>query len=341
MRKGRQSYLFDKPPYIISTYSIAGPKEGEGAFGRSFSLVLKDDLWGEKTFEKCEIKMHREAVKSAIAAAKTESGAVDAIIAADLLNQIIAASFAAKDIDAAFLGIYGACSSFGEAMALGSMLVSGEFFDNVSCSTSSHFASAERQYRFPLELGNQRTPTAQWTVTAAGCSVLGKNPPETKSEKLLRVDSCTFGKVVDYGIDDESNMGAAMAPAAAATLSAHFKEMQRSPNYYDEIWTGDLGKYGSELLRYLLQSEDIVLGGNYRDAGAEYYVTEQHPVQGGSGAGCSASVFNGYIADRMRKGEVNRVLVCPTGALLSKDTPLQGATIPAVAHAFSVQTEEF
>lgn len=338
MRKGRQSFEFENPPFILSGYSIVGPKEGLGRFGKSFDRVLEDDLWGEKTFEKCEVKLHRETVRAAIARARTESGLVDAMLSADLLNQIVAASFAAKDIDTVFLGLYGACSSFGEAMIIGSMLISGGFFDNVSCSTSSHFASAERQYRFPLELGNQRTPTAQWTVTAAGCTVIGKCPPA--EGRRICIDSCTPGKVVDYGIDDESNMGACMAPAAAATLAAHFKEMERAPSYYDEIWTGDLGKYGMDLLRYLLVSEDIVLGNNYHDAGAEFYTTEQHPVQGGSGAGCSSSVFNSYILNRLKSGEVKRVLICPTGALLSKDSPLQGSTIPAVAHAFSVLSEE-
>ncbi|MGI6228218.1 MAG: stage V sporulation protein AD [Christensenellales bacterium] len=338
MKIGKQTYLIDKPVYIVGNFSIVGPKEGEGSFGKYFGLVLNNDLWGEKSFEKCEIKMHRETILRAIYSSGLNENQIDAVMGGDLLNQIIATNFAAKDIDSIYLGIYGACSTFGEALGLASLLIATEQMKTITCSTSSHFSSAERQYRFPLELGNQRTPTAQWTVTGAGCSVLSAEP--RAEQPKVKITAVTFGKVTDYGIDDENNMGAAMAPAAASTLIAHFKELDRSPAYYDAIWTGDLGKFGAGLLNYIMSSDNLPLSDTHHDAGAEYYRANQHPVQGGSGAGCSSTVFNSYLIDKLRKREIKRLLLCPTGALLSKDTPLQGATVPAIAHAVAIEAED-
>ncbi|MDR3216360.1 MAG: stage V sporulation protein AD [Clostridiaceae bacterium] len=335
----KQTFVFDKAPYVAGAYSIVGPKEGLGPLGKYFSLVLEDDLWGEKTFEKCEIKMHREAIKGALDSAGMNQHDLDAVIGADLLNQIVAASFAARDIDAVFLGMYGACSSFGESLAIAAFLLSGGFMKTVSCSTSSHFSGAERQYRFPLEYGNQRTPTSQWTVTGAGATLLTSVAPEGEGVKV-KLTAATLGKVIDLGIDDESNMGAAMAPAAADTLIKHFSELERSPSYYDAIYTGDLGKYGTEILRYLTAREGYNLPTCYSDCGAIIYGYEQKALQGGSGAGCSSSVFNGYLTSRLKNKEIKRLLLCPTGALLSKDTPLQGATIPGVAHAVVFEAED-
>lgn len=339
MKTHKQTFVFDKTPYVIGGYSIVGPKEGEGPLGKYFSLVLENDLWGEKSFEKCEIKMHREAIKGALDSAGMNRHELDAVIGADLLNQIVAASFAARDIEAVFLGMYGACSSFGESLAVASFLLSGGFMKTVSCSASSHFSGAERQYRFPLEYGNQRTPTSQWTVTGAGATLLASAPPNGEGAKV-KISSVTLGRVIDLGIDDESNMGAAMAPAAADTLIKHFTETERSPSYYDAIYTGDLGRYGIELLRYLTAREGFNMPANYSDCGAIIYGEEQKTLQGGSGAGCSSTVFNGFLMNKLKNGEIKRLLLCPTGALLSKDTPLQGATIPGVAHAVVFETED-
>lgn len=372
MRIEKTSFRLSKPIYIKSGYTIVGDKEGAGNYKGNFDLVLKDDLWGEKTFEKAECKMHREAISGAIAKANLQREDIDIMLAGDLLNELSASSLAARSFPTPFLGLYNACSTFSEAIIVGSMLIDGGFANIVSCSTSSHFSSAERQYRFPLELGNQRTPTAQWTITGAGCTILCAKKPskednvkkldkaigdmpqkskemveETGNEHEYAEKKCvakvvegTLGRVIDLGVEDESNMGAAMAPAAANTMLAHLKEFGRTPEYYDAIFTGDLGRYGKELFEYLLAEEGILLPPTYMDCGAGYFTPEQRTYQGGSGAGCVNTVFNGYILNKLENGTLNRILVLPTGALLNKDTPLQKETIPGISHAFVVETEE-
>ncbi len=378
MRVGKTSFRLNKPVYIASGYTIVGAKEGEGNYAGSFDLVLSDDLWKQKSYEKAECKMHREAVSGAIKKAGIEREDVDIMIAGDLLNEISASSLAARNFPTPFFGIYNACSTYSESIILGAMLIDGGFADIVTCSTSSHFSSAERQYRFPLELGNQRTPTAQWTVTGAGCTVLSAAKPNNiensstvaaesgnyeqsramfddsvqsencettylvscKKTKYAKICGGTMGRVIDLGIEDESNMGAAMAPAAANTILAHLKEFDVAPDYYDAIFTGDLGRYGKELLEYLLAEEGIKLPDTYMDCGAGYFKPEQKTFQGGSGAGCVNTAFNGYILNKLELGALNRVLVVATGALLNKDTPLQKETIPGIAHAFVVETED-
>lgn len=398
MRK--RSIWFNNPVYIKSGFTIAGPKEGDGNFGDCFDIVLKDDLWCEKSYEKCECKMHRDAVTGAIRKAGLAREDIDIMFAGDLLNEITASSLAARNFPTAFFGLYNACSTFGEAVLIASMIIDGGFASNVTCSTSSHFSSAERQYRFPLELGNQRTPTAQWTVTGAGCTVLSAEKPspynyEVDEDEIVAVDDSmnidektlekykksiekqkkvinleksninlenthkadndyekalshcvkvsggTMGRVVDLGIDDESNMGAAMAPAACDTILTHFEETGRKPSDYDGIFTGDLGRFGKETLQYLLQKEGITLPDYYMDCGASYFTPEQKTYQGGSGTGCVSTAFNGYILKKLQKGLYKRILVVPTGALLNKDTPLQKETIPGIAHAFVVESELF
>lgn len=404
--------MTERPVYVQSAYSIVGPKEGDGDFGACFDTVLADDLWGERSYEKAESKMHREAIRGAVCLAGTELGDTDIMLAGDLLNEISASSLAMRYFKVPFLGLYNACSTFSEAVLTGAALIDGGAAERVTCSTSSHFASAERQYRYPLELGNQRTPTSQWTVTGAGCTVLGSAPPDEEQiaasrenfKKIMRAmrDECvseekerdckngsaddgdiyssrcerlmrkigkkfrkawlpesvcepvcdptytrthivriaggTFGKVTDFGLRDESNMGAAMAPAAADTLLAHFKDFGRSASDYDAIFTGDLGRFGKEALDYLLKKEGIDLGCRYDDCGALYFKPEQETFQGGSGAGCVSTFFNGVIVKRLERGELRRVLVLATGALLNKDTPLQRETIPGVSHAFVAES---
>ncbi|MDR3294130.1 MAG: stage V sporulation protein AD, partial [Clostridiales bacterium] len=246
-RVGNQTYVFDNPPYIIGTSSIVGPKEAKGNFGDYFEVKLEDDSFGEKSYEKAECKIHKTAMENAVKNAGFSFEQIDAILSGDISNQITASSFSARGHNAMFLGLYSACATFGEAVLLGGMLISGEFMERLVCSASSHFSTAERQYRYPLELGNQRPPVSQWTVTGAGAIILsadGKGP---------RLTGGTFGKITDLGIIDVNNMGAAMAPAAAECIYTHFKERGIEPSYYDLIITGDLGKYGRDLTRYLLK----------------------------------------------------------------------------------------
>lgn len=373
MKVGKNSFKLNQPVYIKSGYTIVGEKENDGNFGGNFDLVLSDDLWGEKSYEKAECKMHREAISGAIAKAKLERDDVDIMLAGDLLNEITASSLSARNFPTPFLGLYNACSTFSESVILGSILIDGGFADIVTCSTSSHFSSAERQYRFPLELGNQRTPTAQWTITGAGCSVLCRKKPKKEDgiqktdqnvedmceddRKLVedtgnkhifyekthvaKVVEGTFGRVIDLGMDDESNMGAAMAPACANTIMRHLEDFGRTPDCYDAIFTGDLGRHGKELLEFILAREGILLPDTYMDCGASYFKAEQRTYQGGSGAGCVNTVFNGYILNKIENGTLNKILVVPTGALLSKDTPLQKETIPGISHAFVVESEKY
>ncbi len=329
--KIEQTIILKKQPKIIGSYTIVGPKEGDGNFGDYFDYVMKDDSFGEKTYEKAERKMLESAITGVIEKAKLLPKDVDIMIAGDLLNQIVSSSYAARAFQFPFLGVYGACSTMAESIAVGSVLVDGGYFDNVVCCTGSHFSTAERQYRFPLELGNQRPPTSQWTVTGAGSCILslkGEGP---------RVSMITFGKVIDWGISDVNNMGAAMAPAVRNTLLRHFKNTKTTPDDYDLIVTGDLGKVGSEILIDLMEDEGIILGVNYCDCGQMYYKREQNTLCGASGAGCCATVFNSYLMAKMRDGQYKKILFLPTGALLSATSTQQGDSIPSVCHAIVIE----
>lgn len=329
--KIEQTIILKKQPKIIGSYTIVGPKEGDGNFGGYFDYVMKDDSFGEKTYEKAERKMLESAITGVIEKAKLLPKDVDIMIAGDLLNQIVSSSYAARAFQFPFLGVYGACSTMAESIAVGSVLVDGGYFDNVVCCTGSHFSTAERQYRFPLELGNQRPPTSQWTVTGAGSCILslkGEGP---------RVSMITFGKVIDWGISDVNNMGAAMAPAVRNTLLRHFKNTKTTPDDYDLIVTGDLGKVGSEILIDLMEDEGIILGVNYCDCGQMYYKREQNTLCGASGAGCCATVFNSYLMAKMRDGQYKKILFLPTGALLSATSTQQGDSIPGVCHAIVIE----
>ena len=327
----RQSIYFYNKPVISGSYSIVGPKEGNGPFGKYFDFVMENDLFGEKTYEKAERKMIEHVIKGAIKKSKIGADKINLILSGDLLNQIISSSYAARQFSIPYLGLFGACSTMAETLAVGAMLIDGGFFDNVVCSTASHFSTAERQFRFPLELGNQRVPTSQWTVTGAGACVL------SKEGKGPRITMATFGKVVDFNIRDVNNMGAAMAPAAADTILTHFKDTKRNPDYYDLIVTGDLGKLGSEILIDLLEEKGIKLGINYTDCGHVYFSRKQDTMCGGSGCGCSASILNSFIIGKLIKKEVNRVLFLPTGALMSTTASQQGDSIPGICHAIVIE----
>ena len=329
----RRTIVFKNKPVVTGSYSIVGPKEGKGNFASYFDYVMKDDSFGEKSYEKAEKKMLQYTIQGAIDDSGVGSENVGLLLAGDLLNQIISSSYAARNFQMAFLGMFGACSTMAESIAVGAAMIDAGYFHNVVCATGSHFSTAERQFRFPLELGNQRPPTSQWTVTGAGASVLsreGKGP---------RVTMATVGKVVDYDVNDVNDMGAAMAPSAMDTMLTHFYETGRSPDDYDLIVTGDLGKLGSEILIDLMEMHGIKLGLNYNDCGQMYFTRNQNTLSGGSGCGCSATVLNSYIISKLRKGELQRVLFMPTGALMSTTASQQGETIPGVCHAIVFESD--
>jgi len=330
---GCQTIEFKNKPVIIGSYSIVGPKEGKGNFGPYFNYVVKDDCFGEESYEKAEKKMLESAIVGAIEDAKIKPSDVGIILSGDLLNQIISSSYAARNFDVSFLGLFGACSTMAESLAVGSAFVDSNYFDKVVCTTGSHFSTAERQFRFPLELGNQRPPSSQWTVTGAGATVL------SKTGKGPRITMATFGKVIDYGVNDVNDMGAAMAPSAMDTMLAHFRDTGRTPDDYDLIVTGDLGKLGSEILIDLMEAQGIKLGLNYNDCGQMYFTRNQSTLSGGSGCGCGATVLNSFIIQKLRKGKLGRVLFMPTGALMSTTASQQGETIPGICHAIVIESD--
>ena len=332
--RGRRSIVFPQPPAILAYASVAGKKEAQGPLRTSFDLTSDDTSFGQKTWEKAETQMQKQALRIALNKAKLEESALDAAFLGDLLNQCIGSTFSLRNSEVPAFGLYGACSTMAESLLLAGMAVSGGFCRRALAMTSSHFASSERQYRFPLGYGGQRTPTAQWTVTGAGAVILGVEG----AGPFLR--NATIGTIVDAGIKDANNMGAAMAPAAFETLRAHFDDLHRAPEDYDLIVTGDLGKLGSELVRELFSREGVRLKERYQDCGVLIFDTEKQDVHcGGSGCGCSASVLCGYLLNKLRSGEIKNLLFCGTGALLSPLSAQQGESIPAVCHAVAISTE--
>lgn len=328
-----QTIFFKSKPRVLAGYSIVGPKEAAGPLDPYFHKRLRKDDFGQDSYEKAECKLHMSAISGAIIDAGLTPSDVDLNVGGDLLNQIITSSFSARELEVPFVGMYTACSTFGQALIVAAALIDGGYIRSAACSTSSHFSTAERQYRYPLELGTQMTPTSQWTVTGAGCTLLGKEGSK------IYVESATVGKVIDFGVSDANNMGAAMAPAAAKTVAEHLKNTGRSADYYDYIVTGDLGVYGSKLFLKLLESDGIKAE-NHKDCGEMIFDKKQRCPQGGSGAGCSSVVFNSYFLHQMRAGRIKRMLLVPTGALLSKLSSLQGETIPGIANAVSFAVEE-
>lgn len=331
-KRGKQTYVIENDICIKNTYSIAGPEEGKGSFKDYYDYLLEDDLWGCDSYEKAEIKLHKQVIDGVIKKEFITGKDIDCIFGGDLLNQIISSSFSAREFDVPFLGLYGACSTFGESLAVAGMLLDGDNMQKAVCATSSHFGTAERQYRFPLELGTQPYPTSQWTITGAGAVLL-----EKCSGNFPKIKSVTLGKVIDYGIIDAANMGAAMAPAAYSTIKAHMEDMNRPIDYYDLIITGDLGKYGLELLKHFAQEDDLQIYDYMDDCGARIYANCQKCGQGGSGAGCSAIVYCGYLHKEMLNGNLHKILLVPTGALLSRVSTMQGESIPAIAHAIDIE----
>ncbi len=328
---GKQTVKFGTPPVIINTASIVGKKEGEGPLNDYFDNVLDDDKWGEESWEKAESKLQKETTLTALKKAGLSLADIDYALAGDLLNQCVGAHYGMRDLDIPFLGLYGACSTMMESISIGAMIVSGNCAKNVVCVTSSHFCASEKQFRLPLEYGGQRTPSAQWTVTGAGCAVLSASGDGPK------ITHITSGKIVDMGISDLNNMGAAMAPAAVDTLLNHFKDTGRRPNDYDLILTGDLGVVGSDILVELMADEGYDISEVHNDCGKMIFDIENQDVHaGGSGCGCCGSVFCGYVYNELKKKSFERVLVIATGALMNPQVVNSGETIPSIAHAVAI-----
>lgn len=331
LKRGRQSFVFATPPKISNWASVAGKKESAGPLAEYFDAVNTDAYWGQKTWEQGEKQMQRLALQTLSKKSGILEEDFEIVISGDLLNQCISSSFALRNTGIPFLGLYGACSTMAEGLLAASMAVGGGFFDHAIAMTSSHFASSERQYRFPLGYGGQRTPTAQWTVTGAGAALV------TSAGSGPEIIACTVGSVTDLGIKDAANMGAAMAPAAFKTIIAHFDDLNVNADDFDLIVTGDLGQLGQDTLLALARREGFSLGGKLLDCGMLIFDREKQDVHaGGSGCGCSAIVLCGYLLDQLKKGKLNRILFCGTGALLSPTSVQQGLPIPGICHAISI-----
>lgn len=329
---GSQTLKFNSPPRIVATSTVVGPTEGKGPLGDFFDDILENSLRGQKTWEKAEQKMLQDALERTITKAGLKPNQVDFLLAGDLLNQLISANFTAKTMGIPFFGLYGACSTAAESIALGSILIDGGYATHVVAGASSHYDTAERQYRFPTEFGVQRPLTAQRTVTGAGGFLLGDN-----SGKGPKITFATVGKVMDMGISDANDMGSAMAPAAADTIIQHFKDTGRKPIDYQLIITGDLGSVGKALTQQLVEKAGYDISPVYSDCGILIYDPSQDTHSGGSGCGCSAVVMGGYIMEQIRQGKYERVLFVGTGALLSPTSTMQGETIPGIGHAVAIE----
>ena len=329
---GKQTIKFNTPPSILEVGSIVGPKETEGPLAKYFDQCIEDEFWSEKTWEKAESKFIKETVNTVINKSSITSSEIDYCFAGDLLNQCISSSFGLRELNIPFFGIFGACSTFVEGISLASIFLEGGAAKNIICAASSHFCSAEKQFRFPLELGNQRPPSSQWTVTGAAAAIL------SSSGDGPFITHITTGKIVDMGIKDANNMGAAMAPAALDTLITHFKDTGRSPNYYDAIITGDLGHIGKEILIEMAESKGYNIKSNYNDCGVLIFDKEKQDTHsGGSGCACCGTVFSGYFFKLLKDKKMKRILLIATGALTNSTTSQQGESIPGIAHAVSIE----
>jgi stage V sporulation protein AD len=326
-RVGKYTICIDERPSIIGYAAVVGKKEGEGPLCRDFDTINEDTTFGEKTWEKSESRLLKDAISRAIDKSKIAASQIDLIFAGDLLNQCISTTYGLRDIGIPLYGLYGACSTMAESISLAAVACGCGFANSCVAATSSHFCSAERQFRLPLEYGGQRPPTAQWTVTGAGAVVIA---PTGEGPYITHI---TPGKIIDLGIKDANNMGAAMAPAAADTLSVFFTDTNTAPSDYDLIMSGDLGYSGAELTRELVQRNGFDLGPNYMDAGMLIFDQKGQDVHaGGSGCGCSASVLCSYVLNRMRASIFKKVVFVGTGALMSPTSIQQGETIPSIAH---------
>ncbi|MEE1042839.1 MAG: stage V sporulation protein AD [Clostridia bacterium] len=330
---GKQSYNITSCVSIQGYACVGGKKESEGPFGPNFDIITDDGYFGEKTWEKAESKMQKEAVIKAVSKSGKSISDIDTIFAGDLLNQCIGSSYGLRELEIPFYGLYGACSTMAESLSMGAIMIDGGFASNVVCGTSSHFCSSERQFRMPLEYGGQRPFTAQCTATASGMAVLSNNGNGPY------ITHITTGKITDKGIKDGLNMGAAMAPAAVDTLLAHFEDLQIAPSYYDLIVTGDLGKVGYSIVMDLMAKNGVKMN-NYNDCGIMLYNNEKQDTHaGGSGCGCSAAVLCAHLLPEMEKGRLNKILFIGTGALMSPTSIQQGESIPGIAHAVVISNE--
>ena len=331
-KRGTRSFVPEIRPVITAWASVAGKKESEGPLAHTFDKTSLDTLFGQSSWEQAEKHMQQLALETLLEKATIKSSDIDLVFSGDLLNQCIGSSFTLRNLDIPHLGLYGACSTMAESLLAASMAVGGGYADKVVAMTSSHFASSERQYRFPLGYGGQRTPTSQWTVTGSGAALVcstGKGPV---------IESCTIGTVSDLGITDANNMGAAMAPAAYSTIRAHFDDLKTDPEDFDLIVTGDLGQLGKEILLELARRDGICLGGKLTDCGTLVFDnTTQDVHAGGSGCGCSAITLCGYLLGKLKTGKLKKILFCGTGALLSPTSTQQGLPIPGVCHAVCIQ----
>ena len=334
-QQGIQSVKFEEPPIICAAASVVGQKEGDGPFGDVFDQIESDPKVGGDTWEDAEGRLQERAAELAIQKAGCGKEAIRYIVAGDLLGQLMASSFGLAGFDKPLFGVYGACSTMGESIGIGSMLVEGGFADYVLAMTSSHFASAEKQFRFPLGYANQRPKASTWTVTGSGAVVICKGD---QKQGMAKITGITTGKIVDYGVKDTMNMGACMAPAAASVVAAHFKDFGTDPSEYDQIITGDLGMVGKDILIDILRSEGYDIADRYIDCVIEIYGRDAQAQAGGSGCGCSAVMLAGYVLKQLEIGEWKRVLFVPTGALLSVVSFNEGNSIPGIAHAVRLET---
>lgn len=332
-RAGHQTWIFESRPVIRASACVGGPFEAKGALAKDFD-ILHGDIWlGQDSFEKAEKKLLEEACELAIDKAGMKKEDVQFFLSGDLMNQIISSSFTARTLGVPFLGLFGACSSSMESLSLAALLVDSNAAENALAAASSHNASVEKQFRYPTEYGAQKPPTAQWTVTGAGAALLTRNGDGP------RVTAATIGRVVDMGLSDPYNMGSAMAPAAVDTIQAHFRDLNREPAYYDVIATGDLGKVGHQIAAELLTKHGREIPPEiFTDCGILIYKENQPVEAGGSGCGCSATVTYGHFLNRMRKGELKRILIVATGALMSPLSYQQKESIPCIAHAVAIET---
>ncbi|MBC8570386.1 stage V sporulation protein AD [Zongyangia hominis] len=326
-RTGRYTLILNSCPSVVGFAAVASKKEAEGPLARCFDIVNEDCTFGESTWEKAESRMQQVVVGKALEKAQLSSTDLDYVFAGDLLNQCTGSAYGLRDLGVPFLGVYGACSTMAESLMLASLFVETGCASRAAAVTSSHFCSAEKQYRYPLEYGGLRPPSSQWTVTGAGAAIVGQ------SDAAPYIRAVTAGRIEDLGIKDANNMGAAMAPAAASTIKQFLEDTQTQPSDYDLILTGDLGQIGSDILYDLLRRENIEIAKNHSDCGLLIFDREKQDVHaGGSGCGCSASVLCSYILSRIRDGELKNVLFIATGALLSPTSVQQGQSIPGIAH---------
>jgi len=349
----KQTLYFKNKPYIAGSCAIGGEKEQKSRMNEWFDWCSKDNTFGQESWEKAESEMLKTAMNGAVRNSGKSINDIDVVLSGDLLNQIMSSSFMARDLQVPFLGLYGACSTMTESLILASALIDGAYFNNVLAGASSHYCTAERQFRMPLEHGNQRPPSAQWTATAAGAMVVSSDKSnevdvsdingKTRKLRRIRVDCGTIGKIIDAGVKDVNMMGSAMAPSAIDSILTHLNDTNRSLEYYDLVLTGDLGKIGKEIVKDMLCDAGInkkSIERIYDDCGTMMYEEFQDVHSGASGCGCSASIFSSYVLKKMRRGDYNRVLIISTGALISTISPFQGESIPGIAHAVALESEK-